>query len=97
MASYRVTLTIGRLAPGVDPESVLPTAAGAAARTVVVEAQDVAVVRGQARLTVRFGADDDHGAALVADDVAAETTRVAEVLAAALTRRDGSRWSRLPY
>lgn len=96
MTSYRVTLSIGRLAPGVDPTAILPAAADAAARVVVVEARDVAVVRGEARITVRFTADDDHAAARVADLVAASTAPLAEVTRAALTRRDGGRWSRLP-
>lgn len=97
MASYRVTLTIGRLAPGVAPDAVLPAAAEAAAEEVTVEARDVAVVRGEARLVVRFSADSDHQAARVADLVATATTRLAEVQRAALTRRDGGAWMRLAY
>lgn len=96
MASYRVTLSIGRLAPGVDPTVILPTAADSAAEVVVVEARDVAVVRGEARITVRFTSDDDHAAARVADRVARSTAPLAEVTRTALTRRDGGRWSRLP-
>ena len=59
MPSYRVVLTVGALAPGVQPPDVLPTAADAARELVTVEAYDVGVVSGEARLTVRFTADDD--------------------------------------
>lgn len=97
MASYRITLSIGRLSPGVEPAAVLPAAADAAAALATVEARDVAVVRGEARITVRFTAEADHPAARVADAVAAGTAPLAEVMRAALTRRDGGRWTRLPY
>ncbi|BDZ48922.1 hypothetical protein GCM10025867_11630 [Frondihabitans sucicola] len=97
MASYRITLSVGRLAPAVAPDAVLPAAAAGAATLTTVEARDVAVVRGEARITVRYTADDDHTAARVADAVAAATSPLAEVTRAALTRRDGGRWVRLPY
>lgn len=97
MASYRVTLTVGRLAPGVAPDAVLPRAAEAAAAEVTVEARDVTVVRGEARLVVRFTADADRQAARVADLVATATTALAEVQRVVLTRRDGGTWTRLPY
>lgn len=97
MSSYRITLGVGRLTPGVAPDAVLPAAADAAAEVTTVEARDVAVVKGEARITIRFTGDDDHAAARVADAVAGTTSRLAEVTRAALTRRDGGRWTRLPY
>jgi len=97
VGSYRITLSVGRLAPGVAPDSVLPAAAAGAAELTTVEARDLAVVRGEARITVRFTAEEDRTAAGVADTVAAATAPLAEVTRAALTRRDGGRWVRLPY
>jgi hypothetical protein len=97
VSSYRATLSIGRLAPGTAPTAVLPAAAAGAAALTTVEAQDLAVVRAEARITVRFTADDDHFGARVADAVAAATVPLAEVTRVALTRRDGGRWVRLPY
>ena len=56
--SYRVTATIGALRPGTNPESVLPTAADAGRERTTVEAWDLAIVRGEARITIRFVAED---------------------------------------
>jgi hypothetical protein len=61
MPSYRITLGVGALRAGTDPQSVLPTAAAAARELTTVEAWDLAVVRGEARmrspqLTRRWGA-----------------------------------------
>lgn len=97
MASYRVTLTIGRLLPGVAPDSVLPSAADAAGAITTVESRDLAVVRSEARITVRFTADDDRVARSVADQVVEATATRAEVLRAWVTRRDGGTWSMVAF
>lgn len=93
MPSYRVTLTIGALARGVAPATVLPAAADAAARLTTLEASSVAVVRGEPRLTVRFTSDDDEIALQVAEHVAAVTGALAQVLDARVTRGSGTRWT----
>lgn len=92
MPSYRVTFTIGRLAPGVHPERVLPTASEAAAELAQVESADLTVVAGYPRITVRFAADDDESAAGVASRTFDATSKVAELLAPGLTLRVGGRW-----
>jgi hypothetical protein len=95
MPSYRVSLTIGMLRPGVSPASVLPAAAAAAKQLTTVEASDVAVVSGAARITVRFLAEDDELARQIADHVAADTSTRAEVTARVLTTGVGNRWYRV--
>ncbi|MFC8600140.1 MULTISPECIES: hypothetical protein [unclassified Isoptericola] len=92
MPSYRVTLGVGLLQPGVDPADVLPAAAAAARELVTVEAFDVGVVRGRARVTVRFTADDDAVAHRVADAVHDRVDALADTFGAVLTRRWGGRW-----
>ena len=92
MPSYRVTLAVGALAPGVAPASVLPGAADAAREVAVVEASDVQVVSGQARIVVRFTADDGEIAAQVARHVASRTDALAHVTTWRLTERVGVRW-----
>jgi type V secretory pathway adhesin AidA len=93
--SYRVILTVGALRPGTPPEDVVPTAAAAAGALAVVEASGVDVVRGEARITVRFTADDADSAAVVAERTAEGTEAVAEVLSWRLTERVGGRWRAL--
>ncbi|PFG33167.1 hypothetical protein [Sanguibacter antarcticus] len=93
MPSFRVTATIGRLARGVAPPDLLPAAAAAARELATVEAFDVAVVSGEARITVRFTADDDAHARRTADHVCATTRALAELQPTGLTRRYGARWS----
>ncbi|MBN0041732.1 hypothetical protein JN535_16340 [Cellulosimicrobium cellulans] len=92
MPSYRVTLAVGLLRPGVDPEAVLPAAAAAARALTTVEAYDVGVVRGEARVTVRFLADTDAAAHTVADAVEAGVRALAATSGGRLTRRWGARW-----
>jgi hypothetical protein len=93
--SYRVTLVVGVLHPGVDPAAVLPAAADAARVLTKVEAQDVAVVAGEARVVVRYLALGDTGARTVASRVADEVRALAQVRRADLDRRDGGRWTPL--
>ncbi len=90
--SFRVTITIGTLRPGVQPEAVLPFAADAAATRAIVEASDLSVVRGSARIIVRFTAEDVAHGWPIGRDVVADLRRVAEPLAWAVSMRDGGRW-----
>lgn len=92
MPSFRVTITVGALRPGVPAESVLPTAAAAASAMTTLEASDLGVHRGAARITVRFTADADAAAATVADQVVLATNSVAQVSGWSLTRRDRGTW-----
>jgi hypothetical protein len=87
-----VSLAVGTLRPGVDAASVLPAAADAARPLATVEASDVGIVRGRARVTVRFTADSDDAAHAVADAVLARTEQLAATSDGTLTRRWGSRW-----
>ncbi len=92
MPSYRVTLVVGLLRPATDPAQVLPTAASAARERAKVEANDLAVVGGEARATVRYLADTDETAVDVAAAVAERVRGLAEVGAVRVTRRSGTRW-----
>lgn len=92
MPSYRVTLAVGVLHPGTDPAAVLPAAAAAARQLAKVEAQDVAVVAGEARVVVRFLALGDPGAERVGRRVLDRVRELAEVGRATVARRDGPRW-----
>ncbi|XYX73644.1 hypothetical protein ACAD36_01624 [Clavibacter nebraskensis] len=93
--SYRITLTVGALRPGADPSAVLPAAADEAARLATLEANDIQVVRGEPRLTVRFTADDDAAAERIAAAVRARTAGLVDVLRGTITRRDGGTWTRI--
>jgi len=92
MPSYRVTMSIGALQPGVRPDAVLPAAAQAAAELTTVEASDLAVVAGSARVTVRFTADDDPAALAVGGHVVQQTRLVAEPVTWQVTERVKGRW-----
>lgn len=90
--SYRVRLVIGLVRPGVDPADVLPAAVAAARELTAVEAGQVAVVRGEAQVVVRFEAADDGVAGSVGRAVVAAVDGVAEAHGHRVTRRYGSRW-----
>lgn len=75
-----------------SPDAVLPTARAAASAVAVLEASDVQVVRGEARIVVRFTADDREAAEQVAAHVAAVTSTAADVTGWRLTERVGARW-----
>ena len=92
MPSYRVRMVVGDLRPGVDPATVLPAAADAAAELTAVEAQYVEVVRGEARLTVRFEAPDDAAAGVVRHAVVERADALVDVLVTRVSRRWGARW-----
>jgi hypothetical protein len=94
MPSFRVTMTIGAVRPGVAPQSVAPAAADAGAQLTTVEASDVSVVSGAARLTVRFTADDAELARQIGAHIAAATDAAAQVIDWRLTERVGARWYR---
>jgi len=93
MPSYRVTLAVGKLAPGAAPDAVLPEAARLVAEVTVVEAKDVRLLRGAPCAVVRFEAPSDEIADAVAAHAADGLASTAEVRSAVLTRRDGSRWT----
>ncbi|MBM7410788.1 hypothetical protein JOE38_000611 [Clavibacter michiganensis] len=95
MPSYRITMTVGALRPGADPAAVLPAAAAEAARIATLEANDIQVVRGEPRLTVRFTADDDAAAERIAGAVRARAGELVEIPRASITRRDGGAWTRI--
>lgn len=92
MPSYRVELVVGAVAPGVDPSSIVPRAAAAASEFTVVEASDVAVVAGQARVVVRFTESDADVALQLGAHVAATLSAVATVASFRVTERVKSRW-----
>lgn len=77
---------------GTDPESVLPTAAAAGRELTTVEAWDLGIVRGEARITIRFLADDDAAAFRIADHICAVTGADAQINGQKVTRRYGGRW-----
>jgi hypothetical protein len=93
--SYRITMTVGALRPGTDPAAVLPAAAAEAARVATLEANDIQVIRGEPRLTVRFTAEDDPAAERIAAAVRARTAELVDVPRASITRRDGGAWTRI--
>ena len=92
MPSYRVTLVVGMLAPGVAPQQVLPAAKAAGLELAVVEASDLAVVAGEARITIRFAADEAEIARQVGEHIASSTAALARVERWRLTERVGGRW-----
>lgn len=60
-------------------DAVLPVARAAATEVAVLEASDLQVVRGEARIVVRFTADDLEVAGQVARHVASVTSTAAQV------------------
>lgn len=103
MPSFRAVLEITDVRPGHAPDEVLPAAAAACEATGhVVEARDLEVIAGRARIWVRFtvpdssDADEDVEAWEVADAVRAGVRRVAFAGVAQPFRRVGGRWARVP-
>lgn len=90
--SYRVSAAVGLLRPGTAAPDVLPEAVEVARGMTTVEAFDVALVRGAARVTVRYEADDDQTARRIGWAVLARLDELAEVSGRSVTRRFGSRW-----
>lgn len=93
MPSYRVVLTVGRVHPGGNAQAVLPSAAAAVAELTTVEAKSVGVRQGKAQAVVRFEAVDDDVARQIAPVAAQAAWRHAEVVATALRRQQGTRWT----
>ena len=83
-------MVIGALRGAAD--AVLPAARAATVELAVLEASDLQVVRGEARIVVRFTADDREVADQVAAHVSAATSRAAAVTAWRVTERVGGRW-----
>ena len=92
MPDYRVTMTIGALRAGVAPAAVLPAAKAAAAELTMVEAADLTVVAGVARIVIRFESDDAELANQIADYVVTVTRDSVEVPLFAVTERSRGRW-----
>ncbi|AEI10956.1 MULTISPECIES: hypothetical protein [Cellulomonas] len=92
MPSYRVRAFVGLLRPGTAAPDLLPDAVAFARTLVVVEASDVEVVRGRARVTVRYQADDDAHARRAGWAVLHHLDERAEIEGRTLTRRFGARW-----
>ncbi|MGA1838025.1 hypothetical protein VD659_13955 [Herbiconiux sp. 11R-BC] len=95
MPSYRVTMIVGTLELGVRPEEVLPTLSGAIADFTTVESSDLAVVAGSPRVTVRFTADTDEAAFLIAEQGIDGTRVSVEPIAWQVTRMVHGRWEPL--
>lgn len=91
--SYRVTLAVGALAAGTAPDAVLPEAARLVAELTVVEAKDVQLLRGVPCAVIRYDAPSDEIAEAVAEHTVDGLAGVVEVRSAAVTRRDGARWT----
>lgn len=92
MPDFRVTMTMGAVRPGVAPSAILPVAAAAASEFTMVEASDIAIVAGAARITIRFEADDVELADQIAAHVVAVTHGSADVVDFTVTERVGGRW-----
>ncbi|WP_164745307.1 hypothetical protein [Georgenia faecalis] len=92
MPSYRVRIEVGALRAGTTPEAVLPAGADAAAALTTVEARDVELRGGRARIVVRFTAADDVDAHLAARAVHGAVEALAHVGLPELTCRHGNRW-----
>ena len=92
MPDYRVTMIVGAVRPGISPATVLPTAKAAAAELTMVEAADLAVVSGEARVTIRFESDDAELANQIAEHVVATTRGSADVPRFSVTQRAKGRW-----
>jgi hypothetical protein len=85
-------MSIGALRPGVAPDRVVPTAAAAAAQLTTVEASSVNVVRGTARVTIRFMSEDGELAEQIARHVVDVTNTVAETVDWTVTQRVREKW-----
>ncbi|NQX11882.1 hypothetical protein HQQ80_09630 [Microbacteriaceae bacterium VKM Ac-2855] len=95
MPSYRVVVTIGSLAAGVDPAAVVPAAGEAAAAFTTLESGGIAVVRGEPRITIRFTGIDDAEAGEVSTAVIDTVRTMAAIERAQILRLTRGRWVRL--
>ena len=94
MPSFRVIVAVGLLRPGVLPDAVVPAAADAVAELTLVEASSLDVVSREARVTVRFMADDVDHAIPIAEHAVTRIQTLAETGPWRLTERVGGRWFR---
>ena len=78
--------------PGIRPDALLPAAASAVRARTTVEAYDLAVVRGAARINVRFLSADNGAAESIAGDVHRAVGALAAIASPELERRYGPRW-----
>ena len=85
-------MIIGTLQPGASAGDVVPTAAAAAAELTTVEASDLALVKGQPRVTIRFTADDPQEALGVGRHVIEATRAVAAPVSSVVTQRVQGNW-----
>lgn len=92
MPSHRVTLVVGVLRAGVNPATILPTAKAAALELAVVEAADLQVVSGQARIIIRFAADEGAIASQIGAHVASLVNDAAHVEKWTITERVKNLW-----
>ena len=92
MPSYRFSAAIGALRPGVAAARLLPELTDDARTLAIVEASSIAVVRGEARIVIRFAGDDDQDARNIALGIFGLARELAELTAPELTRRVKNRW-----
>ena len=85
-------MTMGAVRAGVSPADVLPAAKAAAAELTMVEAADLTVVAGSARIIIRFESDDAELATQIAHHVVATTRRSVDVPVFTVTERARGRW-----
>lgn len=102
MPSFRAVQEISDVRPGHAPDEVLDAAVAAcAAAGITVEARDVEVIAGRARIWVRYtvadGAleEEDREAWAIADEICTAVRRVAFAGVAQPFRRVGGRWARV--
>lgn len=92
MPSYRVTVSIESLHPGILPATVVPRAAATAAEMTTVEASDLTIVGGAARVIVRYTADDAASALQIGAHVVGDLRTIAELRASLVTERIKGTW-----
>jgi hypothetical protein len=90
---YRITISLVALRASAEPAAVLSVTAAEVARIVTLEANDIQVARGEARLTVRSMGDDDAAAERVAGAIRARTDELMDLPRASIARRDGGAWT----
>lgn len=92
MPSYRLSVGVGALRRDVDPATLLPRLRDALAELTTVEASDLGVVGGEARVTLRFIAEDAELAWQLADAVRARLFELAEPGSVTLRTGSGRDW-----
>ncbi|HEX2858059.1 MAG TPA: hypothetical protein VHO26_11390 [Propionibacteriaceae bacterium] len=96
MPSYRLELEIGRLRPGTAPPEVMDAAVGSCGHH--VDATEVVVISGTARIRIRFsvpassGTEEDAEARAAVVEMRRAVDRVADTGRQRLLRRRQGRW-----